>query len=155
MTVEQTPEVPDNLMVINPGPAEVPLESPGERTPFALPQPDGDEMTVLYAIRPKSMTLAAIGERTSAALASEDPVVILNAHRYFIHVALDPASADVIWNRLNDADDFLDTPHIAAMVETLMTKWVGGARPTVKGSGSSRLQRGTGRPSTGQRRSKG
>lgn len=153
MTADQTPEVPEGLMVVAapPGASETVTE---ERLPFALPQLEGEETYVLWANRPKNMLLMYVADKLHDAAQTDNPAVTLDAYRHFANVCLEPESRTHLWARLGDPDDFLDEPHLKAMTEQIMERWVPG-RPTGPRSGSGALQRGTGRPSTGRKRSSG
>lgn len=151
MTTEPTPEAQVAPLAITTGPVEVPQEAPGTRTAFTLP---GDDEMILWAVKPKTVLLLHVSEFLAAAEARpDDGNIAMEAYRTFINRCLDPASADLLWGRLNDNDDTLDAPDLAAMVSTFMERWSG--RPTGPLSGRSPLQRGTGRASTGRKPSKG
>lgn len=153
MTAEQAPEVPDGTLVI-PEPTTAPVDAqnvPGARQPFTMPQPEGEEPVIYWAVRPKGVLLLHLGEKL--AVAADDEDLLLDAFRAFGTAALDPESYDHLWARFGDPGDTLDVPHMRAVMSTFMERWT--ARPTQPRSGRSPLPRATGRASTGRSRAKG
>lgn len=146
-------EVPADTIMVVAAPEPVPAHPVGERTPFLMPQPDGEEPVVLWAVRPKNALLFHVEEKLNAAEADES--LAMDAYRAFLAAAVEEESSDHLWDRLADPRDELDVQHLRAMTRQLIEKWQGGARPTKSASASGRLPRSTGRPSTARARSKG
>lgn len=145
-----TDPLPDDTLVIEAEEEPTPAVPVGTRTPFTLP---GQDDVILWAVRPKNVTLMMLGASTEGALETQDPGVRLESYRLFMGTALDPKSADLIWARLDDAIDSLDAPDMDAMIKTLMVLWL--ARPTGQRSGPVPLPRTRGTRSTARARSKG
>lgn len=115
-----------------------------ERTPFSV---DGE---VLWAVRPKAGQLMALVRSYNAGADEFEQVKVLEG---FLDLCLEPETAAVLRDRMDDPDDGFDLEHVQALMEGLQTHWF--ARPTGRPSSSSGTRRRTGRGSTARARRTG
>lgn len=117
------------------------------RTPFQL----DDEL--LYAIKPKTASLVKLMKSVNTE--NEDDPRNVDALDEFIDLCMEPASAKIIRDRMDDPDDGFDLDTLVEIMEALQAAWTD--RPTGPSSGSSgrRATPRSGRRSTANARSVG